>query len=505
MASKSKKRQKQDASNIKITNDIISGRTSVGMPKRPKQSQANRIGGGAAADEQGYLTSCYIRLLRILLPGILAELSLLEDPRDQSKIKHSLPALILYGILIFLNHIESRRAANREIGGSELSGLMHEFVPDFKSMPHADTTARLLEGMDTNELETKYEGMVGVFIKSPQFKELNPGLIQVVVDATEKFMRDWCWDIRAQSRNAGDPGKERYFAYMLESVLILGNGIVLPLLTEPLENGEHLDGGGKQDCEQNAFKRIVVRLKRLFGNNPLMITADGLYATGPVISLCNNYNWEYMITLKEDCLASVWEDFNGLRKLEKENVKYSDIDGRRQEYHWSNELEYIYGKNNKLLSLNVVTCKETWFEESKRKGKPCEKTTKYAWLSSSKLNAENVVNLCKKARKRWCIENHFLTVKKQGYKYEHCFSYNWNAMKGFHCLAKIAFFINTVILQNQAMQKFVAAEGKRGIIKKVWGYLRYNKLSDFCPLLNPDSICRVWKKVNFRKLELKMV
>ena len=503
MASKSKKSQKQAARSIKIMNDIISGRATVEMPKPPKQSLANRIGGAATVDEQGYLVSCYVRLLRILLPGIMAELSQLEDARDPNKIKHSLPALILYGILMFLSHTGSRRAANRGIGGSALTDLMKEFVPNFIKMPHADTLARLLEDTNANELESKYEGFVEGFIKSQPFREMNPGRFQIAIDATHKFTRCWCWDYRAQSRNAGDPDKERYSSYMLESVLILGNGMVLPLLTEPLENGERLDGDGKQDCEVNAFKRLVVRLEKLLGKGCVTIVADGLYATGPVISLCNNYGWEFMISLKSDCLKTVWEDFNGLRKIEPENELRVTYGERDQEYHWSNEIEYIYGKNNKRLSLNVVTCTETWFEESKRKGKPCQKTTTYAWLSSSKLNANNVIQLCTMARKRWCIENHFLTLKKQGYEYEHCFSYNWNAMKGFHYLAKIAFFINTVILQNQMMQGYIAVEGKRGIVKKIWGYLYYHNLSSFCPLLDHDSVCRDWRKVKFKKLDLK--
>jgi hypothetical protein len=505
MTSKEKKRLRQEERDIKRMNDIISGRVTVEMPKRPKKSaQANRIGGAASVEEQDYLAECYMRLLRFLLPGILAELSSLNDVRDQNRIKHSLPALILYGILLFLCHTSSRRAANREVGGSQLYELMEEFVPDFRSMPHADTLARLNKGIDANELESKYEGLIEGFIKSPQFNKLNPGRFLIAVDGTQKFSRTWCWDSRALSKNAGDPDKERYSAYMLESVLVLDNGMVLPLLTETLENGECLDGNGKQDCERKAFKRLAERLMKLFGKGCVTVVLDGLYATGPVISQCKNYGWEYMITLKSECLKTVWEDFNGLRKIEhKNNLTATYDDGLIQEYDWSNGIEYTYGDNHKRLSLNVVTCQETWYDESKIKGKPCQKATTFSWLSSSKLNRYNVVGLCMIARRRWRIENHFLMVKTQGYEYEHCFSYNWNAMKCYNCLLKIANFINTIILHSQLMQDYVIAEGKQGVIKKVWNYMKIQKLSDFCPELVSSDITKDKKKIHYGKLKIK--
>jgi len=252
MASKQKKRLKQEERDIKAMHGIISGRVKVSAPEnanKNKRTQSNRLGGAASVDEQGEMAAHYVRLLRMLLPGILAELSGLEDARDPRKIKHSLPALMLYGILVFLCQMPSRRAANREVGGSRLPELMAEFVPEFKTIPHADTLERLLSHIDTEEMEASYEGIVKGFIKSDQLNKINPGRFIVALDGTQKFSRSWCWDSRAQSRNAGDPDKERYFSYMVESVLILENGMVLPLLTETMENGESLDGDGKQDCE----------------------------------------------------------------------------------------------------------------------------------------------------------------------------------------------------------------------------------------------------------------
>jgi hypothetical protein len=251
----------------------------------------------------------------------------------------------------------------------------------------------------------------------------------------------------------------------------------------------------------------VDRLVKLLGKGRVTMVLDGLYATGPMISICNNNGWEFMISLKRGCLDTVWSDYEGLQKIEKENVLEARWGDRYQLYRWSNDIEYTYGKNNKKLTLNVVTCRESCYGiNPKKPGKPSEKHTEFAWLSSSKMNAGNVFKLCTEtARRRWWIENHFLTLKHQGYSYTHCYSLNWNAMKGFDCLAKFANFINAFIVSSQDMSDYIVAEGIKGVIKKAWTYIREHGLpggmQDIAPACINDKGKR--PKIHFRKLKLK--
>ena len=503
---KSRRQQKQDEREIKNFDDVVSGRVIIELhEKNKKPAQANRKGGGAGAEEQGELAAQYVRVLKFLLPGIMAMLSTIEDPRNPKRITHSLSAIVLYGILLFLSNMPSRRAANREIGGSKLVELMDEFVPGYASMPHADTLERLLRNVAVDELEGQYNDILARFIKSDNLKALNKGRFQVLIDGTMKFSRNRRWDEKALSRNADDPGNDSYFAYVLESALVLDNGLLLPLLTETLENGESFEGNGKQDCETKAFKRLAVRIKKLLGAGCVTIIADGLYATGPMVSLCDSFGWGYMITLKKDCLKSVWEDFEGLRKIETSNSLYAKWGERGQEYCWSNRIEYIYGGNHKKLFLNVLSCTEVWLEKHPRKGgRPEEKRAEYAWLSSSKITSKNAFELCMLGRRRWRIENHFHVLKYDGYSLMHCFSENWNAMKGYHYLMKIACFINSLILHNETMQECVKAEGKKGVIKKVWNYLFLKKLSEFMEVAEQLSKHDSPKRniIRFQKLRL---
>jgi len=508
---KSKRQKKQDARNIKLMENVLNGQTTIAPievhESKKKVDQPNRKGGAAPDDEsEAEMLEGYARILRVLLPGIMAKLSEIEDPRDTSKITHSLPMLILFGILMFLSRNESRRSANRTIAHSNVLAMVAEFIPGVVDMPHADTLARLLCNIDPEQIDRHYEEMVKDFISSNQFKEVQTGRYRVALDGTQKFARKYEWDTRALSRNAGDEEKERYYVYVLESSLILDNGMTLPLLTEILENKDaQADGEStaecrseecakkaetsalsqKQDCETKAFHRLADRLVKLLGKGCVTLVMDGIYASGPVISRCEAYGWEYMIVLKNECLKSVWADFNGLQKLDKANVVLAQWGNRLQEFHWSNGIEYIYGNNHTKLKLNLVTCTETWTDEHPRSGKkPKNMKTEYAWLSSKSVNSTNAFQLCTVvARSRWRIENFFLTAKHQGYSYSHCYSYNWNAMKGFHYLMKYGIFLNVVIAYSVELAAYVKPEGKQGFVLKVWKKITEGKW----PLLNTNS------------------
>ena len=97
-----KKKQAERAE--KLFDEVISGKVKVGMPEtRKRPAQGNRKGGGLGdAESESEMAGAYLRLLGILLPGALAKLSKLEDPRYEKMCDHSLPTLIIYGLLMFI-------------------------------------------------------------------------------------------------------------------------------------------------------------------------------------------------------------------------------------------------------------------------------------------------------------------------------------------------------------------------------------------------------------------
>lgn len=412
-------------------------------------------------------------LYRQMLPDLLGKLSKIKDPRQPLKVKHKITVLMIYGILLFVYQIGSRRNANKDMTTPIFSSNIQAVFPEFKSIPHADTLARLLEKIDVEKIQDAMVEMLKDLMKKKKFKNhlINKKYL-IAVDGTQKFFRDYQWQEEALKRNVGREVKiPQYYVYALDSVLVLDNGIVLPVLTEILENKDWVEGETKQDCERKAFKRLAPKLRKIFGKGKVTLLGDGLYACGPVIKICRKYNWDFMLVLKEDGLKDVWKEATGLMRLEPENSLRIDWGNRHQVYQWANDIEYEFDLRHRYTEIiHVVICFESWEENHIRSTKNIEKKeTRYAWISSKKLSEKNVFMRCTKmARYRWKIENNFLIEKHEGYFFEHCYSYNWKAMKGFHYLMKIGHFLNVLVLNSEIVATNVDDSGIRGFIKKLY-------------------------------------
>ncbi|MEW6622682.1 MAG: hypothetical protein AB1420_06080 [Bacillota bacterium] len=69
---------------------------------------------------------------------------------------------------------------------------------------------------------------------------------------------------------------------------------------------------------------MVKRLKQEFPKLPFTLLLDGLYANGPVMKVCRKNKWEFMIVLKDKSLPSVWEEAEGLMRLDTLGILFID-------------------------------------------------------------------------------------------------------------------------------------------------------------------------------------
>lgn len=138
-----------------------------------------------------------------------------------------------------------------------------------------------------------------------------------------------------------------------------------------------------------------------------------------------------------------------------------------QKFKWMNHIDYHFGPNGKKRQiLHVVECKENWKEVDKETGQIVDKNSRHVWLSSQPLNRHNLHERCNLgARSRWGIETGILVEKHHGYQYEHCFSYDWNTMKGYHYLMRLGHFFNLLVRYSERLAKIVKDTGIRGLIR----------------------------------------
>jgi hypothetical protein len=421
------------------------------------------------------------KVIKTNLPVLLKRLSKIPDPRNPKKIKHKLTVLMLYGILVFVYQMASRRQANDKMTHPIITENLKLLFPELESMPHSDTLQRLLARIDVNEIEKAQIELVRSLIRNKKFRRyLIQGRYPIAIDGTQKLVRNYLyseeWLERKINVKKGKEPKKQYYVYVLEATLAFRNGMSIPLMSEFLNYSQGDTARQKQDCELRAFKRLAQRLKAEFKSLPIMVLLDGLYPNGPMMTICRQNRWDYMMVLQDDKLPSLWEEYNGLLKLLPENSYQMNWGKKRQHFKWVNEIEYHYNRYKKE-TVHVVVCQESWQEVDKKTAAVIEKTSRHAWISSIPLDKRNLHERCNLgARHRWNIETEILVEKHYGYNYEHCFSYDWNSMRGYHYLMRIAHALNVLAHFSEKLFKVVREKGMQSFIAFVGETIRASLL-----------------------------
>ncbi len=448
---------------------------AAGQRPTPRAEPSSRVSayqsvGEEAAERFDALTS-HAGLIRAKLPGLLKHFARIPDPRQPKKIKHKLTSVLLYGLLVFVLHYASRRAANTEMTRPVFEENLLKLFPELESLPHADTLFRLLRDIDVAQIEQAHIDMVNQLLRKKKLARWRiNNCYPIAIDGTQKNSRASLWSesLQERRRSAADAeGEERYqyHVYVLEANLCFHNGMVIPLMSEFLDYEKGDTEHAKQDCELNAFHRLAVRIKAAFPRLPIMLLLDGLYPNGPLMARCTHYGWDFMIVLKDDSLPTVWSEYQALASLLPNQIHERCWGDRAQHFRWVNGIRYEYGNNGRRHHLlNLVVCEEQW-QNVDEQSRLITKKSRHAWLSARPLNPANVHSRCNLgARHRWGIESSILVEKHQGYSYEHLFAYDWTALRGYHYLMRMAHALNTLTRFSAALAKSHAALGIRAFI-----------------------------------------
>lgn len=410
-------------------------------------------------------------VLRQLLPKLLKDLAKIPDPRQPKKLKHKLTTVLLYGLFSFVFQMASRREANRELSRPAFMGMLQELFPELESLPHADTLHRVLCQLAVEQLEQAHVELLRRLIRGKKFRRyLIDKHYPIAIDGTQKLVRNGPWwnEQWLERRRQGSEGESlQQYVDVLEANLVLP-GMSLPLLSEFLSYGEGDPDDHKQDCELKAFSRLAERLKAYFPHLPILLLLDGLYPNGPLIQRCQRYQWHFMIVLPEKCLPSVWEEVNALKPRLLHQRHTQSCNGRRQEFWWVNNLLYSFDRNRHQVPLHGVGCEETWPEIDPDTGQRITRHARHVWISSHPLHSDTVHARCNLgARRRWGIETSFQVEKHQGYHYEHLFAQDWNALKGYHYLMRLAHLLNALALATKRLVGQVQRLGVQAFLRFV--------------------------------------
>jgi len=356
----------------------------------------------------------------------------LEDTRDPNLITYDTRFLAWMGLMVFLLKLGSRRQARFELASpkalenlNRLSGCHQE------TLAHSDTLNHFLGHVHPGEWAALRRKMVQRLIRN---KVLNSGRLLghflVVIDGTGQlhFRRRHCEHCLEQKHGGGT----RYYHHVLEAKLVTPGGLVLSIGSEFIENADPQDS--KQDCELKAFYRLARRLKKDFPQLPLCLLLDALYARGPVLKVCEDNRWKYIITFKEGSLPALWREYECLREqCSKNRLERATEAGVLQSFAWVEQLEHV-DQEGRVHRLGALECLEPDAQGQARH---------FAWITNFRVHSQAVRPLANRGgRCRWKIENEGFNIQKNGgFNLEHAYSFGDWQLKGFYLLMQIAHLI----------------------------------------------------------------
>lgn len=359
----------------------------------------------------------------------------MDDPRNQGYIKYTQADL---GYMAILKNVcgqhsmrEMEENFNKETCIDTLRILSgHQTLEE---MPHYDTLNYYLERLSPECLSELRRKMVTSLIRGKQFNRnrLLGKYWRVILDGTGLFCfkEKHCENCLCTERRTDDGKKEKlYYHKVLEAKIVLGDSIVISLGTEFIENEK--EDVEKQDCETNAAKRLMERVKKDYPRLPICIQGDALYATEPMMKLCREkYHWAYIFTQKDTRQKLLDEGFEWIKSGGIKKV--SGLCEEKGTGCYANHVEEVAGKKE---SMNVF---EYEYEKKDKKGKKYR--VRFRWISSLELTGKNLEEMIYAGRGRWKIENEGFNNQKNGiYRIEHLNSRNSNAMKNHYLLTQIS-------------------------------------------------------------------
>ena len=243
---------------------------------------------------------------------------------------------------------------------------------------------------------------------------------------------------------------------------------VIPLCPEIIRKQ---DGTTKMDCERNAIRRMLGKLRRDHPHMKFIVNEDGLASNAPHIDDLEAHNIRYILGVKE-----------GDHKFLFQFVDQAVDNGKAIELSLPDEKDdsithcfrIVYNAPlNKSNQDRRVTFVEYWEDNPKRK-----KPLHFSWITDLKITEDNVMRFMRGARARWKIENEtFNTLKNQGYHFGHNFGLGkMHLSEVFVLLMMLAFLVDQI--QQLCCPLFRAAWRKLKTKRSLWEKIR-SKFYDF--------------------------
>jgi len=256
-------------------------------------------------------------------------------------------------------------------------------------------------------------------------------------------------------------GQTTYYLQMQQAALVHPDlREVIPLIPEIISRQ---DGSSKNDCEMNASRRLLAKIRQEHPHLKIVVTQDAISPNGPYIRFVTELGYHFIFTVKQADHRRLFAQFDSaVEKKEARELEFQDPkDPEKLHYfRWMNGL--AINASHPDVIVNVLEYWQTIGETTKR----------FCWVTSIQLGTENVYRIMRAARAQWKIENEtFNTLKNQGYHFEHNYGLGQKYLSiVFVALMMLAFLADQT--QQLCCTLFQAVWKKLGSKRALWEDMR---------------------------------
>lgn len=365
----------------------------------------------------------YIKITKHFFKDINKKFANIKDVRNQSYVTYG-PELILFTVVMKnVSGIVSMNKMTKDFNNDNVIKNISVALgyDTLEEIPHYDTINNFLKNLEISELEKIRDYMIRELFKKRSLEKyrLLDKYWCIAIDGSQLFSFkerhcEHCLKKEYKNKDTDEIDKTIYYHTVLEAKLVLGD-MVFSIMTEFIENEN--ESVSKQDCEINAAKRLMKKLKFKFRKLNICILGDSLYSTEPIYDLCEESNWKYILRFKEGRAKTLWREIQEIKKLENDNSNLIFI----------NDISY----KDKLV--NAVDFTEVSKKETN------EPPKNFVFITNIRITEKNVSNIVNAGRSRWKIENEgFNNQKNIRYDIEHACCLDYQAIKNHYLLIQIS-------------------------------------------------------------------
>lgn len=364
-----------------------------------------------------------ITIIDQYFPELINKFEGLTDIRHQSYVKYKMKVVFMVRLLGLMCEIKTMHEISREFNTNEaIENIAKLCGLELEEIPHCDTINNIFKEVEVNEIEEIRKYMIVKMIRGKMLEKykIRGKYYRIIVDGTGLARSRKKYNENCLVKNKTDKkGKEyqEYSTYVLEAKLVVGD-MVFSIGSEFVENED--ENVSKQDCEIKAFKRLAKKIKKEYPRLKIIISGDALYASKPVMDICRENGWKYIIRFKEGAIPSLYKEFETIVKTDNESNKAN--------YEYVTKLEY------KEEKTNVIRYTEP------------KKRTEFAYMTNLPISNKNIEATIEIGRKRWKIENEGFNIQKNGtFDIGHLYSKDSIAIKVHYLMIQIAHIIRQLL------------------------------------------------------------